>query len=139
MARRCPRPELSPEQQAEAERIHSALVAATAADLRLLDEQLATTDRTIFGANEFTIRDIVLTTLSIALSLGWLVDRTAVNSHIAVLEDQCEKQRRVIKQRDLLINALRIDIFNLNGGSDSGPGWATPSRGPKGRAEEIVE
>jgi hypothetical protein len=61
MARRTTRPTLTPEQQAEAERIHSALVAATAADLRLLAEQLAsTTDRTIFGDNEFTVRDIVL-------------------------------------------------------------------------------
>jgi hypothetical protein len=61
MARRTTRPALTPEQQAEAERIHTALVAATADDLRLLAEQLATTtDRTIFGANEFTVRDIVL-------------------------------------------------------------------------------
>jgi hypothetical protein len=61
MPRRVTRPELTPEQQAEAERIHAALVAATADDLRLLAEQLATTtDRTVFGANEFTVRDIVL-------------------------------------------------------------------------------
>jgi hypothetical protein len=61
MARRTTRPELTPEQQAEADRIHIALVAATADDLRLLSEQLATTtDRTIFGANEFTVRNIVL-------------------------------------------------------------------------------
>lgn len=61
MPRRTTRPDLTPQQQAEAERIHAALVAATADDLRLLAEQLAsTTDRTIFGANEFTVRDIVL-------------------------------------------------------------------------------
>jgi hypothetical protein len=61
MSRRVTRPELTPEQQAEAERIHAAVVAATAEDLRALAEQLATTtDRTIFGANEFVVREIVL-------------------------------------------------------------------------------
>ena len=52
---------LTPEQQAEADRIHAALVAAAADDLRELADTLArTTDATIFGANEFTVRDIVL-------------------------------------------------------------------------------
>ena len=58
---RTPRPELTPGQQDEADRIHTALTAAVATDLRAVAEQLATTtDRTIFGANEFVLRDIVL-------------------------------------------------------------------------------
>jgi hypothetical protein len=61
MPRRTPHLELTPDQQAEAERIYAILQQATAADLRVLAEQLATTtDRTIFGANEFIVRDIVL-------------------------------------------------------------------------------
>jgi len=49
------------EQQAEAERIHAALLAAAADDLRELADTLArTTDATIFGANEYAVRDIVL-------------------------------------------------------------------------------
>jgi hypothetical protein len=52
---------LTPEQQAEAERIYTALVAAADEDIRALANQMAaTTDATIFGANEFTLRDIVL-------------------------------------------------------------------------------
>jgi hypothetical protein len=54
-------PSLSPEQQAESDRIYAALAAAAEADLRALADQLATTtDATIFGANEFTLRDLVL-------------------------------------------------------------------------------
>lgn len=50
----------TPEQQAEADRIYAALLAAAAADLRALADQLATTtDATIFGDNEFTLRDVV--------------------------------------------------------------------------------
>jgi hypothetical protein len=58
---RAPRPvPLTPAQRDEADRIQAALVAATAADLRELAETLArTTDATILGANEFTVRDIV--------------------------------------------------------------------------------
>lgn len=56
-----PRTDLTPEQRAEADRIHATLSAAASTDLRALAEQLATTtDRTIFGANEFVIRDLVL-------------------------------------------------------------------------------
>jgi hypothetical protein len=52
---------LTPEQHAEADRIHAALLAAAADDLRELADTLArTTDATIFGATEFTVRDIVL-------------------------------------------------------------------------------
>jgi hypothetical protein len=52
---------LTAEQQAEAERIHAASLAAAADDLRELADTLArTTDATIFGANEYTVRDIVL-------------------------------------------------------------------------------
>jgi hypothetical protein len=52
---------LSPEQQADAERIHAAMVQAAATDLRELAELLATRDdRTTFGATEFAVRDIVL-------------------------------------------------------------------------------
>jgi hypothetical protein len=52
---------LTAEQQAEAERIHAALLAAAADDLRELADTLArTTDATIFGANEYAVRDIVL-------------------------------------------------------------------------------
>jgi hypothetical protein len=58
---RTPRPEsVTPEQRAEADRIYTALAAAAAADIRALADQLATTtDATIFGENEFTLRDIV--------------------------------------------------------------------------------
>jgi hypothetical protein len=60
MTRRTTRLDLTPEQHAEADRIEAALLAAAADDIRALAEQLAsTTDRTIFGANEFTVRDIV--------------------------------------------------------------------------------
>lgn len=52
---------LTPEQQAEADRIHASLVAAAAGDLRELADTLArTSEATIFGANEFAVRDIVL-------------------------------------------------------------------------------
>ena len=61
MARRAARPALTADQMADADRIHAALLAATAGDLRALAEQLAaTTDETIFGANEFVVRDLVL-------------------------------------------------------------------------------
>ena len=61
MARRAPRPALTAEQAADADRLHATLVHAAAADLRHLAEQLAaTTDETIFGANEFVVRDILL-------------------------------------------------------------------------------
>ena len=51
---------LTPEQQAEADRIYTALVAAAAEDIRALANQMAaTTDATIFGENEFTLRDII--------------------------------------------------------------------------------
>jgi hypothetical protein len=54
-----PRPELTPEQLADADRIHDAPVAAAAADLRELAELLATKDdRTPFGVTEFRVRDI---------------------------------------------------------------------------------
>ena len=55
-----PRPDLTPEQRAEADRIHAALVAAAATDLRELADLLATTDdRSTFGPTEFAVRDIV--------------------------------------------------------------------------------
>ena len=64
MARRTPRnahPELNAEQQAEADRIHAAMLEATTDELRELAELLATTDDSnILGATEFTVRDIVL-------------------------------------------------------------------------------
>lgn len=64
MARRTPcnpRPELTPEQQAESDRIFAALQQAVVADLRALSDLLATKDDTnTFGATEFTVRDIVL-------------------------------------------------------------------------------
>ena len=51
---------LTPDQQAEADRIYTALVAAADQHIRDLANQLAsTTDATIFGENEFTCRDIV--------------------------------------------------------------------------------
>jgi hypothetical protein len=60
MARRTPRTLLSPEQQAEAERIRQALIETSADDIRDLAELLATTDDSnIFGTTEFTVRDIV--------------------------------------------------------------------------------
>jgi hypothetical protein len=58
---RTPRPELTAEQQAGADRIHAAVLDAAAEDLRELAELLATKDDTnTFGATEFTVRDIVL-------------------------------------------------------------------------------
>jgi hypothetical protein len=60
-ATRTSRSELTAEQQAEADRIHAAMLEAAADDLRELAELLATKDDTnIFGATEFTVRDIVL-------------------------------------------------------------------------------
>jgi hypothetical protein len=55
------RPDLTPEQQADADRLYHAFQQAAAADLRELAELLATKDdRTMFGATEFAVRDIVL-------------------------------------------------------------------------------
>ena len=55
------RPELTAEQQAEADRIHAAMLEAASGDLRELAELLATKDDSnTFGATEFTVRDIVL-------------------------------------------------------------------------------
>ena len=59
MARRS-RPELTPEQKVEADKLEAAIREAAADDIRDLVENLArTTDETIFGDNEFVIRDIV--------------------------------------------------------------------------------
>jgi hypothetical protein len=61
MARRVTRPELTPEQQAESDRILAALRQAAESDLRELADLLATKDDSnTFGATEFTVRDIVL-------------------------------------------------------------------------------
>jgi hypothetical protein len=55
------RTDLTPDQQADADRIHAALLSAAATDLRALAELLAAQDdRTMFGATEFAVRDIVL-------------------------------------------------------------------------------
>lgn len=60
MSRRSSRTALTPEQQAEADRIRQALLDASAEDLRELAELLATkNDSNIFGATEFAVRDIV--------------------------------------------------------------------------------
>ena len=57
---RAARPELTAEQQVEADRIHAAMLEAAAGDLRELAELLATKDDTnTFGATEFAVRDIV--------------------------------------------------------------------------------
>jgi hypothetical protein len=56
-----PRPDLTPDQHAQAQRLFLALREAADPDLRDLAELLAATDdRTIFGATEFTVRDLVL-------------------------------------------------------------------------------
>lgn len=61
MARRTTRPELTADQQAEADRIHAAMLHAAAGDLRELAELLASKDDSnTFGATEFAVRDIVL-------------------------------------------------------------------------------
>lgn len=61
MARRTPRPELTPEQRAEADRIHATMLQSAEADLRELAELLAAKDdANILGATEFAVRDIVL-------------------------------------------------------------------------------
>lgn len=61
MARRTTRPELTPEQRAEADRIHAAMLQAAASDLRELADLLATKDDSnTFGPTEFTVRDIAL-------------------------------------------------------------------------------
>jgi hypothetical protein len=56
-----PRPHLTPEQQAEADALREHLLAAVATDLDGLAALLATkTDRDLFGATEFQVRDLVL-------------------------------------------------------------------------------
>ena len=71
MARRASRPALTAEQTADADRLHAALVHAVAGDLRHLAEQLAAaTDKTIFGANEFAVRDIALGLAAKALQVA---------------------------------------------------------------------
>ena len=60
MARRTSRPDLTPAQQAEADRLLSGMLRAAEGDLRELAELLASTDDSnTFGATEFTVRDIV--------------------------------------------------------------------------------
>lgn len=60
MARRTTPPTLTPEQQAEADRIFAALQQAAVADLRELANLLANKDDSnTFGATEFAVRDIV--------------------------------------------------------------------------------
>ena len=60
-ARRDARPALTADQQADAARLHAALLEAAAGALRGLAETLAATaDETIFGATEFVVRDLVL-------------------------------------------------------------------------------
>jgi len=60
MSRRHTRPVLTPEQQAEAQRLRQALLEAATADLDELAELLASKDDTnTFGATEFAVRDIV--------------------------------------------------------------------------------
>jgi hypothetical protein len=55
------RPDLTPEQRADADRIYLALRQAADADLRALAELLASQDdRSTFGATEFAVRDLVL-------------------------------------------------------------------------------
>lgn len=55
------RPALTPAQQADADRLREHLTAAVAADIGRLAELLATkTDRDLFGATEFQVRDVVL-------------------------------------------------------------------------------
>lgn len=61
MARRPAQPTLTPEQQAESDRIFAALRQAAESDLRELANLLATKDDSnTFGATEFTVRDVVL-------------------------------------------------------------------------------
>jgi hypothetical protein len=60
MARR-PTPELTAEQRAEADALREHLLAAVATDIDGLAALLATrTDRDLFGATEFQVRDLVL-------------------------------------------------------------------------------
>ena len=52
--------ELTPDQLADADRLHTALVTAAATDFRNLADLLATkTDQDLFGATEFQVRDLV--------------------------------------------------------------------------------
>lgn len=61
MARRPPRPVLTADQQADADRLRRQLADALAGDLDELAATLAaTTDATLFGATEFAVRDLVL-------------------------------------------------------------------------------
>lgn len=54
-------PDLTAEQQAESDRIYSALLAAADDDIRALANQMASRpDHAILGENEFALRDIIL-------------------------------------------------------------------------------
>ena len=60
MARRTLSPTLTPEQQAESDRIVAALQQTALDDLRAIADLLATKDDSnTFGATEFTVRDLV--------------------------------------------------------------------------------
>jgi hypothetical protein len=60
MARPTPPPSLTPEQQAESDRIFAALQQTALNDLHALADLLATKDDSnTFGATEFAVRDIV--------------------------------------------------------------------------------
>ena len=61
MARRIPQPTLTPDQQAQSDRIFATLQQTAVDDLRALADLLATKDDTnTFGATEYTLRDIAL-------------------------------------------------------------------------------
>ena len=63
-----PRPDLTPEQRADADALRRHLMAAVAADIGGLAELPATkADRDLFGATEFQVRDRVLATGARAL------------------------------------------------------------------------
>lgn len=63
-----PRPDLTPEQRADADALRERLTAALAADIAGLADLLATkTDRDLFGATEFQVRDAALVIAAKAL------------------------------------------------------------------------
>ena len=90
MARRSTQPVLTPEQQAEADRIFAALQQAAVTDLRELANLLATKDdSSTFGATEYTVRDI-------ALGYGHLTHRRVSGDLGSALKPEPVQIHRVI-------------------------------------------
>jgi hypothetical protein len=85
-----PRPDLTSEQHADADALRQHLMAAVAADIGGLAELLATnTERDLFEATEFAIRDAVLATGAKAL---WAAERVVLDNLSTPTRPPCTRR-----------------------------------------------